>query len=89
MRARRRARVLSISPRSQRRTSRETCSLRLRPVWILSATAAGLFLEETDDVGVDVLVGGCGGAGLVVFADGGQRVTDEGRFFGGEDAYAG
>ena len=38
-----------ISSRSHRRVSSETCSLRLRPVWILSATRAGLLLQLADD----------------------------------------
>ena len=33
------SRARSHSSRSQRRVSSETCSLRLRPVWILSATS--------------------------------------------------
>ncbi len=52
------ARTWSHSSRSQRRVSSETCSLRLRPVWILSATAPARLLQFADDQRVDVFVGG-------------------------------
>ncbi len=43
----------SHSSRSHRRVSSDTCSLRLRPVWILSATFAGALLQFADDQRVD------------------------------------
>ena len=51
------ARARSHSSRSHSRVSSETCSLRLRPVWILSATRAGALLQLADDQRVDVFVG--------------------------------
>ncbi len=52
------SRSMSICSRSHSRTSSDTCSLRLRPVWILSASAAHSLLQLADDQGVDVFVGG-------------------------------
>ena len=84
------ARVRSHSSRSQRRVSSETCSLRLRPVWILSASApTRSFSLRMTSVWTSSSVGAVEERRSCGFgADRVEGVDDVGAFLGGQDAGA-